>query len=108
MSAPVESAQYASHDFRDVPAEYGITSSMSRKGNCWVNACSEALFGSARCSSSRTGLPINPSKPTHELGYGVRIPGARSQTGAHCNSEPTQGVVSTLERGSALLGLIDW
>ena len=33
---------------------------------------------SARCSSSKTGLPISPSKPTHELGYGIRISGARS------------------------------
>ena len=28
--------------------EYGITSSMSRKGNCWDNACSETLFGSLK------------------------------------------------------------
>jgi transposase InsO family protein len=91
-------SQYASHAFRNVLCEYGITSSMSRKGNCWDNACSETLFGalkverlhgqrvktrreardeavawllwynlldctrrwptSARCSSSRTGLPV--------------------------------------------------
>ena len=41
-------SQYASHDFRDVLREYGITSSMSRKGNCWDNACSETLFGSLK------------------------------------------------------------
>ena len=29
-------------------SEYGITSSMSRKGNCWDNACSETLFGSLK------------------------------------------------------------
>lgn len=34
LHRPVESAQYASHDFRSVLGEYGITSSMSRKGNC--------------------------------------------------------------------------
>ena len=39
-------SQYASHDFRDVLTEYGITSSMSRRGNCWDNACSDTLFGS--------------------------------------------------------------
>jgi len=44
----VEFTQYASHDFRDVLKEYGITSSMSRKGNCWDNACSETLFGSLK------------------------------------------------------------
>lgn len=41
-------SQYASGDFRDVLAEYGITASMSRRGNCWDNACSETLFGSLK------------------------------------------------------------
>jgi putative transposase len=40
--------QYASGDFRQVLEEYGITPSMSRKGNCWDNACSETLFGSLK------------------------------------------------------------
>ena len=31
-------SQYASQDFRDVLAQYGITASMSRRGNCWDNA----------------------------------------------------------------------
>jgi putative transposase len=41
-------SQYASDDFRQVLEEYGITPSMSRKGNCWDNACSETLFGSLK------------------------------------------------------------
>ena len=41
-------SQYASKDFRDVLAAYGITASMSRRGNCWDNACSETLFGSLK------------------------------------------------------------
>ena len=41
-------SQYASKDFRDVLADYGITASMSRRGNCWDNACSETLFGSLK------------------------------------------------------------
>ena len=41
-------SQYASEDFRDVLKEYGITASMSRRGNCWDNACSETLFGSLK------------------------------------------------------------
>ena len=39
-------SQYASKDFRDVLAEYGITASMSRRGDCWDNAWSDTLFGS--------------------------------------------------------------
>jgi hypothetical protein len=41
-------SQYASKDFRDMLTEYGITASMSRRGNCWDNACSETLFGSLK------------------------------------------------------------
>lgn len=28
--------------------DYDITASMSRRGNCWDNACSETLFGSLK------------------------------------------------------------
>ncbi len=41
-------SQYAAKDFRDVLTEYGITASMSRRGDCWDNACSETLFGSLK------------------------------------------------------------
>jgi putative transposase len=41
-------SQYASQAFRDVLMEHGITASMSRRGNCWDNACSETLFGSLK------------------------------------------------------------
>ena len=44
----VEFTQYASQDFKDVLREYGFTASMSRRGNCWDNACSETLFGSLK------------------------------------------------------------
>jgi transposase InsO family protein len=41
-------SQYASEDFSEGPKEHGITPSMSRKGNCWDNACSEKLFSSLK------------------------------------------------------------
>ena len=41
-------SQYASQDFARLLDEHGITASMSRKGNCWDNACSETLFGSLK------------------------------------------------------------
>ena len=37
--------QYASRVFKELLKEYDITASMSRRGNCWDNACSETLFG---------------------------------------------------------------
>jgi putative transposase len=41
-------SQYASHDFREALKGHGMTASMSRRGNCWDNACSETLFGSLK------------------------------------------------------------
>jgi transposase InsO family protein len=41
-------SQYASDDFTWVLQGHGITPSMSRKGNCWDNTCSETLFGSLK------------------------------------------------------------
>lgn len=36
-------SQYASHAYQDQLALYGMTSSMSRKGNCYDNACIESF-----------------------------------------------------------------
>jgi putative transposase len=41
-------SQYASRCYADLLAGHGIRASMSRKGNCWDNACSETLFGSLK------------------------------------------------------------
>jgi transposase InsO family protein len=41
-------SQYASEDYAKVLEHCAITPSMSRKGNCWDNACSETLFGSLK------------------------------------------------------------
>jgi putative transposase len=41
-------SQYASDDFNKVLKEYAIMPSMSRKGNCWDNSPSEALFASLK------------------------------------------------------------
>jgi putative transposase len=41
-------SQYASYEFSKLLQGHGITPSMSRKGNCWDNACSETLFGSLK------------------------------------------------------------
>jgi putative transposase len=41
----VESAQYCSHEFQTTMKAWGISSSMSRKGNCWDNAPTESFWG---------------------------------------------------------------
>ena len=105
-----QGSQYTSGAFRDVLKGYGITSSMSRRGNCWDTQFKiflSAAFGltragigvmprikpsrgcsgttrpgriqswllSARCNSKANGLS---GKPTHELGYEIGNPEARS------------------------------
>ncbi len=41
-------SQYACDDFRDLLEDNGIVCSMSRKGDCWDNACMESFFGSLK------------------------------------------------------------
>ena len=41
-------SQYCSHTFQQTLREYGMRSSMSRKGNCWDNAPTESLWGSLK------------------------------------------------------------
>ncbi len=41
-------SQYASRCYTELLQDHGIKASMSRKGNCWDNACSETLFGSLK------------------------------------------------------------
>lgn len=41
-------SQYASDEMRDKLKEYGMSASMSRKGNCWDNAPTESFFNSLK------------------------------------------------------------
>lgn len=38
-------SQYASLDYQKALSEFGAVPSMSRKGDCWDNACAESFFG---------------------------------------------------------------
>lgn len=40
--------QYASEGFQDLLSNNKVVCSMSRKGNCWDNACAESFFGSLK------------------------------------------------------------
>ena len=40
--------QYASKKYRSLLKRYGFIQSMSRKGNCWDNACMESFFGTLK------------------------------------------------------------
>lgn len=41
-------SQYCSHDYQEILKKYGLICSMSRKGNCWDNACAESFFHSLK------------------------------------------------------------
>lgn len=41
-------SQYCSHDYQQQLRNYGMTASMSRKGNCWDNAPMESFFNSLK------------------------------------------------------------
>ncbi len=41
-------SQYCRGDFQNLLKGYSMRGSMSRKGDCWDNACSETLFGSLK------------------------------------------------------------
>ena len=48
LRRPLESAQYAATRYQHLLTTHGITPSMSRKGNCWDNACIESFFGTLK------------------------------------------------------------
>ncbi len=41
-------SQYAATSYQQRLAKYGLIPSMSRKGNCWDNACVESFFGTLK------------------------------------------------------------
>jgi transposase InsO family protein len=58
-------SQYASHAFRDLLKQYSLTQSMSRKGDCWDNACAESFFHSLKVELIH-GEPLQNGKQTRE------------------------------------------
>lgn len=41
-------SQYAAGSYQQLLTTHGVTTSMSRKGNCWDNACVESFFGTLK------------------------------------------------------------
>jgi transposase InsO family protein len=58
-------SQYASHALRDLLKKYSLTQSMSRKGDCWDNACAESFFHSLKVELIH-GEPLQNRKQTRE------------------------------------------
>lgn len=52
-------SQYASGLYRDTIADHGLIQSMSRKGNCWDNACVESFFHSMKVEATQDEPLVN-------------------------------------------------
>jgi transposase InsO family protein len=48
LRRPVESAQYCAQDYQTQLRQFGLTPSMSRKGNCYDNAPMESFWGTLK------------------------------------------------------------
>ncbi len=48
LRRPLESAQYAALAYQQALTAAGMAVSMSRKGDCWDNACVESFFGTLK------------------------------------------------------------
>lgn len=58
-------SQYASCAFRELLAKNELIRSMSRKGNCWDNACAESFFHSLKVELL-IGEPLQNQEKTRE------------------------------------------
>ena len=58
-------SQYASHAFRNLLEKHSLKQSMSRKGDCWDNACAESFFHSLKVELIH-GEPLLNGKETRE------------------------------------------
>ena len=48
LRRPIDSAQYTSEAYTKVLVSHGISSSLSRPGNCWDNAVAESFFSTLK------------------------------------------------------------
>jgi putative transposase len=46
-----QGSTYIGKKYRKLLEDYGVTQSMSRRGNCWDNACMEQFFGTLKCET---------------------------------------------------------
>lgn len=58
-------SQYASNAFRELLAKHKLVQSMSRKGDCWDNACAESFFHSLKVELL-IGEPLQNREKTRE------------------------------------------
>ena len=78
-------SQYASHDFQARLKEYGMTCSMSRKGNCWDNAPTESFFNSLKNERVHGTRYSTRAEAVADLFDYIDLPGDVRTEGRHRN-----------------------
>lgn len=90
--------QYASWEFRELLKGWGMRISMSRKGNCWENAYSEALLESLQGRAFAWDVPADPATGQ---GRGHRLAGwYKPQTTVDVGLQEPYAIPAPLARGS--------
>jgi len=62
-------SQYASHQHQQLLARYGLTASMSRKGNCWDNAVMERFFLNLKMERLWQRRYANPMEAARDIDH---------------------------------------
>jgi len=67
-----QGVQYSANLFKTYLSLYGITQSMSRRGNCWDNAVQERFFRSLKSEFLNSLVLINHTSVSHAAIYYIR------------------------------------
>lgn len=78
-------SQYASMEFRHRLKEYGMLSSMSRKANCWDNACAESIFSTIKRELVYRRTFVSHAEARHELFDYIEVFYNRQRRHSHIN-----------------------
>jgi hypothetical protein len=80
-------SQYASEALRNLLGAYGITASMSRRGNCWGNACRE---NTVRLAEGETATHPTLHHPASRQGRNLGMAAVVQPVAAALDLEPRQ------------------
>ena len=64
-----QGSQYQSKEFRQLLAQWGVSQSLSRRGNCWDNAVSESFFATMEVELLPYLRLQNIEEARREIGY---------------------------------------
>ena len=65
--------QYASQEYQQLLREHHIQCSMSRKGNCWDNACAESFFSTLKRECIHDQVYSNPQEARRHLFHWIEV-----------------------------------